>query len=499
MCGIAGIFSNNQVATELYESLLALQHRGQDSAGISTYGCRFHLKKGMGLVRDVFKQESMQGLKGNIGIGQVRYPTVGGGTLEDAQPFMVNSPYGIAMVHNGNIFNFPQLKEELFKENLRQVNSNCDVEAILNVFAHELTRFCHRDFFDSICKAVESVYLRAKGGYSVLAVIADKGLIAFRDPHGIRPLVWGQRKTSFKTEHIFASENTMFEILDFDFYRDVEPGEVVFIDFNGKVHQRSVLKKEFRPCIFEYVYFARVDAFLNGVSVYRARLRMGQNLARKIKREYPNLPIDVVIPAPQSADTAGLACAHELGVRYTEGIVKNHFIGRTFIMPGQEIRQKANRYKLSVIDFEVRDKNVLVIDDSIVRGNVSRHIVKLMRAHGAKNVYFASAAPPLKYPDLYGIDLPTQDEYIAYNRTIEDIRKLIGADLLIYQDLEDLIEAVTRRGDLKFTRPHTAYFNGDYPTSDVDEHVLAEVERQRKEERAKSKTEKTEYQGGILL
>jgi amidophosphoribosyltransferase len=484
MCGITGIIGNSSVSTEIYESLLALQHRGQDSAGMATYSDRFHLKKGNGLVREVFHQEDISGLKGSIGIGSVRYPTVGGGPAEDSQPFIVNSPYGIAMAFNGNVFNFWQLKKELFEKDNRQVNTNSDVEVILNVFAHELSRFCHKEFFDSICLAVKSVHQRVKGAYSAVAIIADKGMVVFRDPHGIRPLVWGQRKHSFKTEHIFASENTMFEVLDFEFTRDLEPGEVVFIDLKGEVHSRRVTEKEFRPCIFEYVYFARPDAFLNGVSVYRSRLRMGQNLASKIRKVHPDLPIDVVIPAPESANTAALACAHELGVRYTQGLVKNHFIGRTFIMPGQEVRQKANRYKLSVIDFEVEGKNVLVVDDSIVRGNVSRHIVNLMRKHGAKKVYFASASPALKWPDLYGIDLPTRDEYISFNRSEDEVRQFIGADVLIYQDLEDLVEAVTRRGELKFTRPHCAYFDGDYPTGDVTEEVLAEVEQQRKNERA---------------
>ena len=357
MCGIVGIISNSFVATEVYESLLALQHRGQDCAGIGTYEKSFHIRRGMGLVREVFHQGNIVNLTGNMGIGQVRYPTVGGGTVDDVQPFVVNSPYGIAMAHNGNVFNFWELKKELFEKDYRQVNSNNDVEVILNVFAYELSRFCHREFFDSICEAVKSVHQRVKGAYSVVAIIADKGMIAFRDPHGIRPLVWGQRKSSFKTEHIFASENTMFEILDFDFYDDVGPGEVVFVDLKGEVHRQRVTEKEFRPCIFEYVYFARPDSFLNGVSVYRSRLRMGQNLGKKIKKAHPNLPVDVVIPAPESATTAALAVAHELGVRYSQGIVKNHFVGRTFIMPGQATRQRANRYKLSVIDFEVRDKN----------------------------------------------------------------------------------------------------------------------------------------------
>ncbi len=483
MCGITGIIGNKSVATEIYEGLLCLQHRGQDSAGLATYSDRFHLKKGMGLVRDVFSQDDILHLQGTMGIGMVRYPTVGGGSAEDTQPFITSSPYGIAMAHNGNIFNFWQLKKELFERDNRQINSNNDLEAILNVFAHELSRFCHKEFFESVCLAVKSVHERTKGAYSAVAIIADKGLVAFRDPHGIRPLVWGQRKTSFKTEHIFASENTMFEILNFDFYRDLEPGEVVYVDLQGNVHHQRVTEKEFRPCIFEYVYFARPDALLNGVSVYRARLRMGQNLAKKIQRDYPHLKIDVVIPAPESANTAALACAHELGVRYSQGIVKNHFIGRTFIMPGQAVRQKANKYKLSVIDFEVEGNNVLIVDDSIVRGNVSKHIVNLVRKHGAKEVYFASASPALRWPDLYGVDLPTRDEYVAYNRTEDEIRQFIGADALIYQDLPDLIEAVTRRGELKFTRLHCAFFDGDYATGDVTEEVLAEVDSIRKGER----------------
>src|SRR3989344_6492185 len=296
MCGIVGIISNSFVATEVYESLLALQQRGQDCAGIGTYEKSFHIRRGMGLVREVFHQGNIVNLTGNMGIGQVRYPTVGGGTVDDVQPFVVNSPYGIAMAHNGNVFNFWELKKELFEKDYRQVNSNNDVEVILNVFAYELSRFCHREFFDSLVQAVKAVHQRVKGAYSVVGLIADKGLIAFRDPHGIRPLVWGQRKTSFKTEHLIASENGMFEILGFDFYRDVEPGELVFIDLKGEVHTYRVTVKEFRPCIFEYVYFARPDAFLNGVSVYRSRLRLGQNLARKIKRDYKKLPVDVVIP-----------------------------------------------------------------------------------------------------------------------------------------------------------------------------------------------------------
>lgn len=494
MCGIVGIIGNKDVAVEVYDGLICLQHRGQDSAGIATYNQQFHLKKGMGLVRDIFHQEHMLQLKGNVGIGQVRYPTIGGGTIEDAQPFIVNSPYGIAMAHNGNVFNFSQLKEELFKQNLRHLNSNCDVEAILNVFAHELSRFCRRDFFDSVCQAVKSVYQRVKGAYSVVAIIADKGLVAFRDPFGIRPLAWGQRKTSFKTEHLFASETTMFRILDFAFYRDLAPGEMVFIDLKGECQSKIVQQKEFCPCIFEYVYFARPDSTLNDVNVYRARLRMGQNLANKIKRLFPNLEVDSVIPAPESSTPAAMSLAKELGVRFTIGLIKNHFIGRTFIMPDQKIRKRANQFKLSPLELEIRDKNILVVDDSIVRGNVSRHIVKLMRESGAKKVYFASTAPALRWPCLYGIDLPTKEEYIANNLNEQEIAKSIDADLVIYQDLDDLVEAVTRKGDVKFTQPCTACFNGHYPTGDVTEAVLEEIESQRKQER-----EMIEEKGAVMF
>ncbi|PIS05084.1 MAG: amidophosphoribosyltransferase [Candidatus Buchananbacteria bacterium CG10_big_fil_rev_8_21_14_0_10_42_9] len=484
MCGIVGVKTNNGAVAEIYESLVAMQNRGQDSAGIVTFDKRFHLKKGLGLVREVFRQENIDRLKGSFGIGQVRYATMGSVTNEEIQPFTTYSPYGIALTFNGTIYNSDKLKKELSDKDYRHVNTDNDGEVLLNLFAVGLERNNGGDFFEGVCKAVQYVYERARGGYSVVAAIAGKGIIAFRDPHGIRPLVWGVRESTFQPEHIFASENTMFEILNYKFQRDVEHGEVVFVDLQGKVFSKIIDQKEFRPCIFEYVYFARVDALLNGVSVYRSRLRMGQNLAAKIKRDYPNLEIDVVIPAPQCATTAGLACAHELGVRYTEGIVKNQMVGRTFIMPGQKIRQKANKYKLSVIDFEVKDKNVLVVDDSIVRGTVSRHIIQLMRKHGAKKVYFASTAPPLRYPDLYGIDLPTREEYIAYNKSIDEIRQSLGADELIYQDLDDLIEAVTRRGDLKFKRPHAAYFNGDYPTEGVTEEVLLEIERQRKAQKA---------------
>lgn len=483
MCGIVGIISDRPVSLALYESLTALQHRGQDSAGMMTYSDRFHQKKGLGYVREVFGPGDMGKLQGRLGIGHVRYTTAGGGTTGDVQPFQVNSPYGIALVHNGNVFNVWQLREELFARDLRQVNSQNDAEVLLNVFAAGLTRTGGGNFLDAIAGAVESVYERVQGAYAVVALIAGKGLVAFRDPHGIRPLVWGRRRTGTSQAHLFASENGMFDFLGFDYQRDIAAGEVVYAELGGQVRHRIVRQKAFRPCAFEYVYFARPDAFLNGVSVYRSRLRMGQNLAAKIKATLADQRFDVVVPAPQSAVTAALACAHELGVRYTEAIVKNRFIGRTFIMPDQTERQKANRYKLSLIDFEVRGKNVLVVDDSIVRGNVSRHIIQLMRRNGARKVVFASAAPVLRWPDLYGIDLPTRDELVACDRTEEDIRQQIGADELVYQDVGGLLEAITRKGRLHFTKPHMAFFDGDYATGDVTEDVLRFVERQRLAER----------------
>ncbi|MBI4049568.1 MAG: amidophosphoribosyltransferase [Candidatus Doudnabacteria bacterium] len=487
MCGIAGIINkNHDVATEIYDGLIALQHRGQDAAGMATFSQSFHSKKGLGMVREVFGQQDIESLKGRMGIGHVRYPTAGGIQLEDAQPFLFGTDLfktgpGLALAHNGNIFNALDLKHDILDKQEYSINSNNDAAIMLHIMGLDLSARSSASFFDYLCNAVKSIYQKAKGGYSVVALVANQGLMAFRDPHGVRPLVWGTRNGM---DHIFASEDSMFGQLKFKLKRDLEPGELVFVGLNGQVKSKIILQKEFRPCIFEYVYFARPDATLNGVNVYRARQRMGENLAKKIKRIYPNLPIDAVIPAPDSASTAALSAAYTLGAKYSQALVKNMFIGRTFIMPGQEIRQQANHRKLSVIDQEVRGQNVLVIDDSIVRGNVSRHIVKLLREHGAKAIYFASASPALRWPDLYGIDLPTREEYVAYNRTEEQIREFIGADVLIYQDLADLIEAVMREGNLKFKRMHTAYFDGDYPTGDVDEKVLVGVEGFRKEQKS---------------
>lgn len=477
--------ANKDAVVDIYDGLLALQHRGQDACGICTFDGQFHMKKGLGLVRDIFREKDVMRLKGNVGIGHVRYVTVGGNNYEDAQPFYVESPYGITLAHNGNLHNFTQLKQELSEKDLRHVNSNCDAEILLNLLADGLRRNNGKNFEADVFKAVETIYRRAKGAYSSVAYIANKGLLVFRDPYGIKPLVMGKREKDFQIEYIFASENTMFNILGFEYVRDVEPGEVIFIDTKHEVHSKIVGQKERRPCIFEYVYFARPDAMLDRVSVHRARLRMGQNLANKIRKLYPDLPIDVVIPAPSTANVAALSCAHNLGVRYTEGLVKNQFIGRTFIMPGQAERKKSVRHKLSPIDLEINDKNVLIVDDSIVRGNTSQQIVSLVRKHGAKKVYLASTAPALRWPCVYGIDMPTRAEFVANNLNEEEICKSIGADALIYQDLSDLVEAVTRKGDHKIIKLCTACFSGEYPTGDVDEKVLQQIEEERSADKAK--------------
>lgn len=485
MCGIVGIISNNQVAPEIYDALLALQHRGQDACGICTFSGQFHLKKGLGLVRDIFREKDMMRLKGNVGIGHTSYVTVGGLSYEDSQPFYVESPYGLTLAHNGNLYNSKELKKELMEKDLRHVNSNSDGEVLLNILGDGLRKGRRGNFVEVVFRAVANIHKRAKGAYSIVSFIGNQGLLAFRDPYGIKPLVMGKREKGFQPEYIFASENTMFNALGFEYVRDVEPGEAIFIDNKREVHSKIIKQKGYRPCIFEYVYFARPDAMLDQVSVYRSRLRMGQNLAKKIKKLHPDLEIDVVIPAPSTANTAALSCAHQLGVRYTEGLVKNQFVGRTFIMPGQEKRKKSVKQKLSPIGLEIKDKNVLIVDDSIVRGTTSQQIISLVRDFGAKKVYFAVTAPPLRWPCLYGIDMPTRGEFAANNLIEEEIRKSIGADVLVYQDLDDLIEAVTRKGDHKITRPCTACFNGEYPTCGVNEELLKKIEEERLMDKAK--------------
>lgn len=482
MCGILGIFSHKPVATELYDGLIHLQHRGQDAAGILTYDGTFHLKKGAGYVRDVFDQSNMERLEGNWGLGHTRYPTAGSRhSVEDAQPFMNMSPYGIAMVHNGDLTNYAALKQELAEKDRRHCNSGSDLEVILHVFAAKLNELDPaNDFFENICAAVESVFTRTRGAYSVLGIIAGKGMFAFRDPHGIRPFACGTRVDSNgKVEYIFSSESTMYYPLGFKFQGNVQPGEVIYINEKGEMQSRVLRKEIFTPDIFEYVYLARPDSIINNVSVYRARLRMGQNLAKRWKEQHGSVTPDVIIPVPFSSNTAALAMAHELGIRYSEGIYKNAFVGRTFIMPGQEKRRKSVLQKLSPQESEIKGKNILLVDDSIVRGTTSREVVKLMKEAGALKVYFASACPPVKYPDFYGIDMPTRAELIAAHKTIDEIREYIGADILLYQTIPDLVEAVTRKGEHNIDRPSMPYLDGWYVTGDIDIHKIELLEKEK--------------------
>ncbi|MFA7654176.1 MAG: amidophosphoribosyltransferase [Candidatus Magasanikbacteria bacterium] len=491
MCGVVGIFSHKPVAQELYDSLIHLQHRGQDAAGIITYNKQFHLKKGVGFVRDIFQQSNMERLQGNWGIGHTRYPTVGGndGGIEDAQPFMVNSPFGIAMAHNGNLTNYCALKEELETKDGRHCNSGCDVEVILNVFASALSKLDkNNEMFENICVTVNEVFSRVHGAYSVVVIIAGKGMVAFRDPHGIRPFVCGMRTNPDKTrDFIFTSENTMYTSLGFKPMGNVQPGEVIYINERGEMQSRILKKQAFTPCIFEYVYFARPDSMINNVSVYRSRLRMGQNLAKRWKEKYPDILPDVVVPIPFSSNTAALSMAGELGVRYSEGIYKNSFVGRTFIMPGQAIRKRSVLQKLSPQETELKDKNVMLLDDSIVRGTTSKEIVRLVKEAGAKKVYFVSACPPVKFPCFYGVDMPTKTELIAAQMTEDEIKNFIGADILLYQTIDDLVEAITRKGEHNITRPCMACLDGSYITGDVDKKMMDEMEKIRDSERGEEK------------
>ena len=487
MCGVVGIFSQKPVAQELYDSLIHLQHRGQDAAGILTYNKQFHVKKGTGLVRDIFDQNNMPRLQGNLGLGHTRYPTVGSsnGGIEDAQPFVVHSPYGIAMAHNGNLTNYTELKKELFEKDHYHCNSGSDLEVILEVFAskmHELNS--ENDIFKNICESVESVFKRATGAYSVVGMIAEKGMIAFRDPHGIRPLVCGMRTNiDGKKDYIFASENTMFYPLGFTFMGNVQPGEVIYINQKGEMQSKILANEKFTPCVFEQVYLARPDSMIDNVSVYRARLRQGQNLARAWKEKYPDIIPDVVVPIPFSSNTAALSMAHELGVRYSEGIYKNSFIGRTFIMPNQELREKSVLQKLSPQEIELKGKVVMLLDDSIVRGTTSKQIVKLVRDVGAKKVYFVSACPPVKFPCFYGVDMPTKDDLIAGKMTEKEVEKYIEADILMYQKIEDLEEAVTRKGEHNIDHPCMACLNCKYITGDINETKMKSMEDERLKER----------------
>jgi len=494
MCGIIGIVGKGPVNQAIYDGLTVLQHRGQDAAGIMTCDDnRLYLRKDNGLVKDVFRTRHMMRLQGNIGIGHVRYPTAGCSSSAEAQPFYVNSPYGVALAHNGNLTNAETLMEDLFREDLRHINTSSDSEILLNVFAHELARqgkyrVDENDIFDAVAR----VHQRIKGGYAVVSMLIGYGIVAFRDPNGIRPLMIGKRTTAEGEEYMVASESVAIDALGFERVRDVEPGEAVFIDMAGHFYSRQCAENaQHSPCIFEYVYFARPDSIIDGISVYKARLRMGETLAGKIARVFPDHDIDVVIPIPDTSRTSAMQLANELGILYREGFIKNRYIGRTFIMPGQQQRKKSVRQKLNPIELEFKGKNVLLVDDSIVRGTTSEQIIQMARDAGANKVYFASAAPPVRYPNVYGIDMPSKAELIGHNRDDEQIAAEIGADRLFYQDLDDLIEAVLYKKSKMVRRFDTSVFNGEYVTGDVDEAYLQKLEDSRSDS-AKSARNKGE-------
>ncbi|MCB1693853.1 MAG: amidophosphoribosyltransferase, partial [Pseudomonadales bacterium] len=444
MCGIVGMVGKRDVSYDLYDALTVLQHRGQDAAGIVTcLGDHLNMRKNNGLVRDVFRQEHMNQLRGNMGIAHVRYPTAGTASSAESQPMYVNSPFGICLAHNGNLTNDTQLNEDLFRTDRRHINTSSDSEVLLNVFAHELQnvagmRLTPNEVFD----AVSRVHERAIGAYAVVIMIIGYGIVGFRDPHGIRPICFGKRETPDGDEFMIASESVAMDVLGFDLIRDVLPGEAVYIETNGRLHSKQCASETmYSPCIFEQVYLARPDSVIDGISVYKSRLKMGEKLADKILRLYPNNDIDVVIPIPDTSCTAALPMAHRLGVKYREGLVKNRYIGRTFIMPGQEERKKSVRRKLNTVELEFKGKNVLLVDDSIVRGTTSRQIVQMARDAGANKVYLASAAPPVRYPNVYGIDMPAACEFVAHGHTEDEIASYLGVDWLVYQDLEDLKES----------------------------------------------------------
>lgn len=484
MCGIVGVVSHAPVNQLLYDSLLLLQHRGQDAAGIATsQGNTFNMYKAHGLVRDVFRTRNMRSLPGNSGIGQVRYPTAGSSSsAEEAQPFYVNAPFGITFAHNGNLTNWESLREELFRVDRRHMNTNSDSEVLLNVLAHELQRASNGVSLDedAIFRAVSAVHKRVRGAYAVVAEIAGYGMLAFRDPYGIRPLCLGKVETEGGVEWMVASESVTLEGMGFKFERDVAPGEAVFIDLNGRFTSRQCADNpQLRPCIFEYVYFARPDSLMDGVSVYSARLRMGEYLADKVARNLRLGDVDVVMPIPDSARPAAMQLAARLNLDYREGFIKNRYVGRTFIMPGQAVRKKSVRQKLNAMSEEFKGKNVLIVDDSIVRGTTSGEIVEMARAAGANKVFFASAAPPVRFPNVYGIDMPTRSELIAHGRSDEEIARVIGADALIYQDLAAMRQAVSDMNPA-LTRFESSCFDGHYVTGDVTPEYLDHIERMRK-------------------
>ncbi len=501
MCGLVGLVANHNVAPDIYDALTVLQHRGQDAAGIMTCeGGRFSLRKSEGLVRDVFRQHHMQRLEGTVGIGHVRYPTAGSSGPALAQPFYVNSPYGIALAHNGNLTNSEQLSRELFQDDLRHLNTDSDSEVLLNVFAHELQTLGKLSpSADDVFKAVEAVHDRCQGGYAAVSLIVNYGVVGFRDPQGIRPLVVGEREgPDGRKSHMIASESVALDVLGFTLLGDVAPGEAVFIDMEGQLHRRQCSDQaDLKPCIFEHVYFARPDSLMDGISVYKTRMRQGAALANKISRERPDLEIDVIIPIPDTSRIAAQSMAHELGIKFREGFMKNRYIGRTFIMPGQSQRKKSVRQKLNPVPLEFEGKNVMLVDDSIVRGTTCRQIIEMARDAGAANVYFASAAPPVRYPNVYGIDMPSASELIAHDRSVDEVCELIGADWLVFQDLDDLVRC-SADGNPQISGFDCSVFSGEYNTGDVDQNYLDRVESLRNDKAQSEKRAATQEEGAVV-
>lgn len=494
MCGLVGVVSDREIGVCLYDTLTVLQHRGQDAAGIMTCDDgKINLRKDNGLVKDVFRTRHMRRLTGQMGIGHVRYPTAGSSSPALAQPFYVNSPYGLALAHNGNLTNTKELSRDLFKEDLRHINTDSDSEVLLNVFAHELQRRNKmKPQAEDIFAAVAGVHNRCRGGFAALVMITGYGIVGFRDRNGIRPLVYGSREKldGSGREYMIASESVALDSQGFTIERDVAPGEAVYVDSHGQLHTQVCTDAgELTPCIFEHVYFARPDSLMDGISVYKARLRMGEKLAEKLLSERPDHDIDVVIPIPDTSRTSALELANKLGVKYREGFVKNRYIGRTFIMPGQSQRRKSVRQKLNAIDLEFRGKNVLLVDDSIVRGTTCKQIIQMARDAGAKSVYFASAAPAIRYPNVYGIDMPAAAELIASGKSELEVQEAIGADWLIYQDLGDLISAAAE-GNPDVAQFECSVFNGEYITGDVDEIYLKRLEGKRNDQAKVSKAGK---------
>ncbi|MEM9103033.1 MAG: amidophosphoribosyltransferase [Pseudomonadota bacterium] len=480
MCGIVGIVGKSPVNQAIYDALTILQHRGQDAAGaVTIHDGRFFLRKANGLVNDVFAARHMQRLKGNTGIGHVRYPTAGSSSSEEAHPLYVNSPFGIVFAHNGNLTNHHELAEELFKDDRRHINTSSDSEVLLNVFAHELQHCSLNVTPEDVFNAVSRVHQRCRGAYAAVAIINGLGIVAFRDPNGIRPAVFGKRETPDGDEYMVSSESVALDVLGFKLERDIQPGEAIVITNDGHLYTKQCAEApSLKPCIFEHVYLARPDSMLDNILVYKARLRMGEKLGEKILREWPDHDIDVVIPIPDTSTTSAMELAHCLDVKMRHGFIKNRYIGRTFIMPGQTQRVKSVRRKLNAIELEFKGKNVLLVDDSIVRGTTSNQIIQMAREAGANKVYMASAAPPVRFPNVYGIDMPAASELIAHGRDVETIQDELGADKLFYQDLDDLIDAA-REGNPEVDEFDCSVFTGNYVTGDIDQSYLDRIEMQR--------------------